>query len=163
MIIQDVEDATGVRPVRVFIDHMKYLAGSERGYDGYTQNSARAKEVAMSEDLAIYLLQQTGRREGVGEPNDGHLPVKFGSGLYGGEEDADWMFGLYRPERDPRFRKTEYQIADTLKYLEMCAQRDAVRNILKCQVIKNRTFSELNEEGISLSYNPQSRKLREIL
>jgi hypothetical protein len=160
IILDDIADATGVRPKRVFIDHMKFLAGSERGFDGYTQISSKTKEVAMESDCAIYLLQQTKRGEGQGEPNDGHLPVKFGSGMYGGEEDADWMFGLFRPERDPRFRKTPEQVGYE-KWAELGIQRAAVKDQLRCQVIKNRVFSELQEDGIVLHYNPQSRKLTE--
>jgi len=160
-IVQDVEDATGIRPARLFIDHLKLMAGTEKGYEGYTALSANLKAFAAEEDLAVFVLQQTQRRDG-GEANDGHLPVKFGSGVYGGEEDADWMFGIYRPDRDPKYRKPEHHFSDYGEYLEMRAKHEQVRGQTIFQVIKNRPFSETNEDGVTLIYNRHTMRLKEI-
>src|SRR3546814_18330677 len=97
----------------------------------------------MREGCAIYVLQQTGRSDGNGGRNDGHLPLTMTSGLYGGEADADWVFGMYRPERAPKYRKSRYQFDDPNDWYQMLEDREQVRGITILQVLKNRPMSDL--------------------
>lgn len=159
-VLDDITDQTGVRPVRLFIDHLNLMHGTE-DYSGTVRMAAGLHALAMREDLAVYVLQQTGRSDGSGGRNDGHLPLTMTSGLYGGEADADWMFGMYRPERAPKFKKSRYQFDDPNDWYEMLEEREQVRGITVLQVLKNRPFSDLLEDGIELKFDPHTRRLEE--
>lgn len=161
-LLDDIEDASGVRPQRVFVDHMGLMGGAETGYDGYVRTSSGLHSFAMKEDIAMYVLQQVGRSGGDQGRNDGHLPVTFSSGLYTGEQDADWVYGLYRPDRDPKFKRSKYQFDDPEDYYQMVDKYNAVRGHVIFQVIKNRPFSEVCEDGITLIYDPHTRRYREV-
>lgn len=160
-LVDQVEDDTGVRPQRVFIDHLTLMANA-RDYEGVTRTAGALHSWAMSDELAVIAIQQTGRSGGAdGGRNDGHLPVTLSSGVYGGEHDADWIWGMYRPERDPKFHKlTGYQL-DGPKREALAIEQASVRGITKFQLIKNRPYGETREEGITLRYNPHNRLLIE--
>lgn len=55
-VVEDIEDATGVRPVRVFIDHLGLMRDCA-DYSGYVKTSGALHSWAMQEDLALYVLQ----------------------------------------------------------------------------------------------------------
>ena len=162
VVMSDIEDSTGVRPQRVVIDHLGLMAGTEDGYSGYARVTANLKGLAMNHEVALIVLQQTGRGNGEGGRNDGHLPVKFGDGLYTGEQDADWVFGLYRPDRNPRFKKDRHQFPDPTDYYQMLDDYERVRGLTIFQTIKNRPFSDLCEQGVHLMYHPHNRRFVEI-
>lgn len=162
IIIEDIEMQTGVRPQRLFIDHLGLMSGTEDGYTGYRKLTANLKALSNDEEVGLYVLQQTGRGNGEGGRNDGHLPVKFGDGEYTGEQDADWVYGLFRPDRNPKFKKDRYQFSDPNDYYAMREEYERVRGLTIFQVIKNRPFSDLCEEGIELMYNPHTRRFAEI-
>ena len=159
--VDDITDATGVRPRRVFIDHLMLLGGAQ-DYTGVCVTAGKLHSWAMREDLAVYVLQQTGRAGVEGDRNNGHIPVNLNSGLYGGEADADWIFGLYRPDKNPKFSRSRRTFSDEEKYWEMVAQRESVQGIVIMQIIKNRPFGDTKESGIELSYDPHTRKYREL-
>lgn len=161
VIMDDIEDATGVRPQRVFIDHLGLLAGAEEGYAGYAKNTANLHSLAMSQSIALIVLQQVGRGGAEGR-NDGHRPVTFGDGLYTGEQDADWVYGLYRPDRDPQFKKGQHQFDDPNDYWEMRDRYLAVKGQVILQVIKNRPYSDVHEEGITLMFESYTRRYTEL-
>jgi replicative DNA helicase len=156
--VWDIEAQTGVRPVRVFIDHLTLLKGA-RDYEGVTTMAAELHQWAMDEDLAVVCLQQTGRGGFDGGRNDGHIPVTLSSGLYAGEHDADWIWGMYRPDRDPRFKKQRWDFKKEEDYLQMLRDRDAVQCQVYLQLIKNRPYGELKDMGIVLHYDNHSRRL----
>jgi replicative DNA helicase len=160
-VLDDITDQTGVRPVRIFIDHVGLMDGGE-DYVGTIKNSSGLHSMAMREEVAIYALQQTGRGDGQGGRNDGHLPLALASGLYGGEADADWVMGMYRPDRAPKFKKSRYQFDDPLEYYAMLEDLEKVKGITVLQVLKNRPFSDLLEEGLELSFDRHTRRLTEL-
>lgn len=160
-MIEDIGEQTGTPPVRVFIDHLGLLAGTEDGYQGYSNTAAGLHSLAMRKEVGIYCLQQTGRNTGEGR-NDGHVPLTLSSGLYAGEADADWVFGMYRPDRNPKFNKKPYQFDSPEAYHKMLDERDTVKGKVILQVLKNRPFSEVNEEGIELLYNPHTKRYVEM-
>lgn len=163
ILLDDIADSTGVRPVRVFIDHLKLMGGVEEvNYSSFTKTTADIHTFALKEDVAVYLLQQVGRAgDGNGGRNDGHLPVTISSGTFGGEDDADWIFGLSRPDKNPKFRKLEYQFANRLEYLDMRAEYEQVRGQVILQCVKNRPFGDLCEEGVVLWYDTHTRRYTE--
>lgn len=160
-VVEDIENASGVRPQRIFIDHVGLMAGGEE-FSGTVKNTSGLHSWAMKEDLAIYALQQTGRNDGSGGRNDGHLPLTMSSGMFGGEADADWVFGMYRPDRNPKFKKSRYQFEHPEDYYKMLSEREQVAGITVLQVLKNRPFSDLMEDGVELKFDPWTRRLEEI-
>lgn len=158
-VVEDIQDATGVRPLRVFIDHLGLMKGCT-DYSGYSITAGALHSWAMNDDLALYVLQQTGRGGDSGK-NDGHIPVSLSSGVYAGEADADWIFGIYRPDKDPKLKKSRWQFNYPDEYQRMLDDYERVRGITVFQVIKNRPFSDVLETGIELSYQPHSRLLIE--
>ena len=160
VVLDDVADSGVERPTRVFIDHLGLMGGAN-GYEGYTQLTANLHAWAMREDVALYVLQQTGRGSGDGQRNDGHIPVTLSSGVYTGEQDADWVYGLYRPDRHPKFKRQRWDYDNAAAYLKVQSELDEVRGITVMQVLKNRPFSDVLDEGIKLRYNHHTRKLEE--
>lgn len=160
-VMDDIEDATGVRPVRAFIDHLN-LMGNAEDYSGTIKTAGALHSMAMADECAIYVLQQSPRGDGAGGRNDGHVPLTIASGVFGGEADADWVFGMYRPDRNPKYKKSKYQFEYPDDYMRMLADLDKVKGITVLQVLKNRTFSDLLEEGIELKYDNHNRRLEEL-
>lgn len=156
-VIDDIEDSTGERPARVFIDHLGLMGGCDEGYSGYERASSGLHSWAMREDLAVWVVQQTGRGTGDGGRNNGHVPLTLESGLYTGEQHADWVFGLYRPDRNPKFKKSRYSFENPEDYFTMLADLDKVRGIAILQVLKNRPFSDILDEGLELKFDPHSK------
>lgn len=160
--IEDVADSTGVMPQRVFIDHLGLMGGAEKEFQGYIQLTSGLKALSHELNIAVNVLQQTGRRGGDGGVNDGHLPISMSSGRYGGEEDADWVFGLYRPEKNPKYLKHENEFDSYEKYLKMRQELTKVRGITVLQVVKNRIFSETLQNGLELQYDSHTRRYIEL-
>lgn len=161
MLVDKVQDDTGVRPQRVFIDHLTLMANA-RDYEGVTRTAGALHSWAMNDELAVIAIQQTGRGGGAdGGRNDGHLPVTLSSGVYGGEHDADWIWGMYRPERDPKFHKLQGFGLEAAKREALAIEQASVRGITRFQLIKNRPYGEIRDEGIILRYNSHNRRLIE--
>lgn len=155
----DMLGEEGVKPERVFIDHMGLLANC-RDYSGYVDTAGQLHSWAVSENIALIVLQQTGRGateagRNQNDRNNGHIPVTLNSGLFAGEADADWVLGMYRPDRDPRFSNADLAPADIAEY-------DRVLGQVRFQVIKNRPFGATNEQGIPLRYNSHSMQLKDV-
>jgi replicative DNA helicase len=161
-VLEDIEDQTGIRPVRMFVDHLGLMGGAEEGYQGTVRAASGLHSMAMTEDIAVFVLQQTGRSDGNGGRNDGHLPLTITSGLYGGEADADWVLGMYRPERNPKYKKSRYQFENPNDWYQMLEDRKLVEGITILQVLKNRPMGDLCEDGIELRYSRHSRRLEEL-
>ena len=159
-VLEDIENETGVRPMRVFVDHLGLMKGCT-DYNGYSVMTSGLHSWALREELAVYVLQQTGRNDGSGGRNEGHLPVTVSSGVYTGEQDADWLMGMYRPDRAPKFKKSKYAFEDPEDYFEMLSDLERVRGITVFQVLKNRPFGDILEQGIELRYDLHTRRLHE--
>lgn len=160
-VVEDIESATGVRPIRLFVDHLGLLGGAEDGYSGYLRATSGLHHLAMREELAVVVLQQVGRSDGQGGRQTGHKPLALEDGKYGGEEDADWVYGLYRPDKDPKFKKSRYQFEDQEDYWQMRSEYEKVRGIAVFQVLKNRPLDTTLDEGVELQYDPHTKRYRE--
>jgi hypothetical protein len=160
--VEDIQDFTGEKMQRIFIDHMSLMADC-LDYTGHVKTAGALHSFAMNHDILVIALQQVGRGGGPnGERNDGHLPLTLSSGVFAGENDADWVFGLYRPDRDPKLHRPEHSYKDPL---DMYADRDRlarIRGEVVMQVIKNRTFSDLCEDGVKFKYDPYTRRYQEL-
>lgn len=154
-----VEDLP-VRPSRVFIDHLTLMKGGA-DYSAVTTNASALHSWALHEGLAVHVLQQAGRYSGEGK-NFGHLPVTLNDGVFGGEADADWIFGAYRPDRDPKYMRPRELYDDPSKYTMVQQEYYRVKNQVRLQCIKNRPFGDTLEAGIELYYSPHTRRLEEL-
>lgn len=160
-LLDDVEDATGTRPVRIFIDHLG-LMKSATNYEAYVRLAGDLHAFALQQNVALYVLQQTGRGDGAGGRNDGHIPVTLSSGVYAGEQDADWVYGLYRPDRHPKYKAQRWDYDNPAHYLKLQSELDEVRGLTILQCLKNRPFSDVLDEGIKLRYDHHTRRLQEV-
>lgn len=81
--------------------------------------------------------------------------------MYAGEADADWIYGMYRPDRDPKFKKSRYSFSDPADFEAMVYDYERVKGITIFQVVKNRPFGDTLENGIELRYSVHTRRLEE--
>lgn len=160
-VVDEIAADTGVRPERVFIDHLGLMKDAT-DYSGITRMSSQLHSWAMNEELALVVLQQTTRGTGDGGKNDGHVPVTMSSGTYGGEADADWVFGIYRPDRNPKFKKSRWDFDSPDQWIRAQSEYDRVRGIVVVQCIKNRVFGDTLEDGLELRYDAHTRRLEEL-
>lgn len=159
--IEDVYIETGIRPQRVMIDHLSLMHGA-RDYEGVSRTGAELHQWAQDDDLLVICAQQTGRGGNEqGQRNDGHLPVTLSSGLYAGEHDADWIWGVWRPERNPKYRKRPEDFKKSEDYAQVRAEHERLRGLTQFAVVKNRPYGSLCEEGVSLWWDPMTRRLEE--
>jgi hypothetical protein len=162
VMLNDIEDSTGTRPVRVFVDHVGLLADA-MDYRGYDKTISELHSLAQHDNISVIALQQVGRGGGEGGVrNDGHMPITLSSGVFTGEQHADWVFGLYRPDRNPKYKKDRYSFANPEDYWKMRSEYDGLRGQSILQLVKNRPFSELCEDGITLRFDPHTRRLEEF-
>lgn len=160
-VVDEIAVESGIDPVRIMVDHLQLLRGT-RDYEGTTVMGERLHQWAQDDNLAVLCAQQTGRSGGAsGERNDGHLPVTLSSGVFGGEHDADWIYGAWRPERNPHFRKSRGEFKKEDDFQQMLAEKRRVRGMTHFAVIKNRPFGTLMEDGATLFWNYTTRKLEE--
>lgn len=152
---------TGIRPVRVLVDHLSLMHGA-RDYEGVSRMGAELHQWCQDDDLALIVAQQTGRSGNeAGEKNNGHLPITLNSGLYAGEADADWIWGAWRPEKNPRFRKQQADFKNADDYHQSRAEYTRLRGLTRFAVIKNRPYGTVIEDGIDLWWDTDSRRLKE--
>lgn len=151
--VDRIWDATGVQPKRIFIDHltlMRNCNGSKEAVEGVT---SELHTWAQRDGIAVTAIQQTGRAGGSdGTRNDGHIPVTLSSGVYGGEADADYVYGLYQPSKDPKYASPEARASTDFQ---------RVKGVTRFQLIKNRPYGELCDVGLELHYQAHSRRLAE--
>lgn len=160
-IVDNITVETGIRPVRILVDHLSLMANA-RDYENVSRTGAELHQWAQDDDLAVLVAQQTGRSGGEnGQRNDGHMPVTLSSGLYAGEHDADWIYGVWRPERDPKYRKTQSEFKSNDTFHQTKAEYDRIKGLSRLAVIKNRPNGILCEEGIDIWFDSATRKLIE--
>lgn len=146
-------DATGVRPKRIIIDHFGLMAGTS-DYDGTLRQMRRLKEWSRNDDIAVIVVQQSGRGSSDGKQrNDGHLPVTKSSGVFAGEDRADWIWGLYRPELWSGYHDDPEKRAS--------ASFARIAGITRLQVVKNRPFGKDNQVGVDLRFDHERWRLYE--
>lgn len=145
-----VYDATDTFPQRVFVDHLTLMEG-QRTTEGLNANAAALKQWAKNDKLAVIVVQQNNRTgpEGAG-PNNGHIAPSLSSGMLGGEEHADWIWGLYQPALNPKFSDKDKQA--TPEY-------NSLRNMTRFSVVKNRVFAARDLVGVDLMFDIHSHRL----
>lgn len=124
-----------------FLTRIKTLIKTE--YDSLRVATNFIKDMAKELDVAIIVLAQTGREQGGG----GFKPLRMESGRGSGtiEEDADFVFGLYAPDRDPYLNE-----GDKMNW----------KDILIFQSLKTRRTPPL--DTIQLYFNKKNLRLIEM-
>jgi replicative DNA helicase len=137
--VHDYEEHMGERPRIVALD---FLGLARRdAYSGAEQQriprlATEAERWADAEQVSLLLLHQTGRAN-EGDPtrrNHGHIPLTLEDAMYGGEQHADYMLGLYRPEREPPPSRD----SDDEEYLEWAERVQEAKDKVYVQLLKNR-------------------------
>lgn len=148
--VDESERVTGVRPKLVVVDHLKLMKryGYPRGEaERVAQLSEDAKAFAKDTSVAALVFHQVGRSvEASDRKNHGDIPLSMEDAMYGGEQDADYVFGVYRPELSPRLDDVE---------------RQAVANVMMLQVLKNRHGAQ-HLKGVALRWKRPSMRFEEM-
>jgi hypothetical protein len=134
----------GEVPKRVYVDHLGLMPGGEARED-YVHNLRALKEWAVHDSIAVIVVQQQNRSgQGDSGANHGHLPPGLASGMLGGEEVADFGWGLYQPGMNPALKDVEAA---------------SMHNVTRLNVWKNRVFSQKSREGVDLRFDHHSHRL----
>jgi replicative DNA helicase len=107
------EAVLGVQPKLVVIDYLQLLNVAARGATLYQKTSEAAIEVkrlAKRLGIAIMLLSQISRKDGVDGGSDVSLESARDSGMV--EEAADFLLGLWRPCLKKGLSKEEYDLKE---------------------------------------------------
>jgi replicative DNA helicase len=143
---EQYEAFIGTRPKLVVIDYAELVVA------GHGEGSARAddlwvalKNFSREADVAAVVLHQVGRYAGTtkkGEVNEGHLPLRKSDGRYSGENQVDYMFGMYKPGLDP--------------------EQPGDLSDLRLQFLKTRTDGQITRRGVQHYVDVASGRISEL-
>lgn len=151
-------------PSVLFVDYLNKLTRDrEYGWDETKRIPRLVEHLAeWSTDTGVIVvaLHQLNRNDQFGNTNQrnaGHLPVTLMDLKYGGEEDADIVFGTYRPAMDPvgTMSKQMAELAqgdrfDETRYWEAVARVRKHQDSTFLQLLKNRPGTHRDERGVEL-------------
>ena len=118
--VNEVQELYGQKMDLVVIDHLKLLRRYSKSFseaERVARLSEDAKSFAKQAGVAVLCVHQVGRNEG-DKKNHGDIPLSLESMMYGGEQDADYALGVYRPALNPSLSATDRQLVDR----EVCLQ-----------------------------------------
>lgn len=120
---------------------------------------AEDSKVWANEQRAAFIqLTQTGRaNEHDDGANHGHIPLSKESLMYGGEQAADLIVGLFRPELDPALHRADLEGE---KLLNAQVKLEEWRNKLVVQLPKNRYGPE-NLRGEIVDWDKKTMRMEE--
>jgi hypothetical protein len=151
-------------PSVLFIDYLNKLTrAKEYGWQENTRIPRLVEHLAeWSTDtgLIVVALHQLSRNDefgGANARNAGHLPVTLAQLKFGGEEDADIVFGTYRPANDP-LGNMSIDVAklvlgdrfDEEDYFRATNRVKKYQESTFLQLLKNRPGTHREERGIEL-------------
>lgn len=126
--VEQYADYYGHRPDCVIIDYLEEVGGAKASGEGWTRTEATASALKVwsrKQKLAVYSLHQANMKT---EPWE---PVLQSSAKGGGFTESDVVVGLWKPGKDPDIGQ---------------AARDARKNDLYMNVLKNRITGHLEDE-----------------
>jgi replicative DNA helicase len=143
-ISQSITDASkrlGQAIRLVVIDYLELIAGN--GLMGKGEQVDRAAQKVRSlckdHDCSVIVLHQVGKGSNTG----GYEPLNLDDGKYGGHHPMDAVIGMYAPRLDKRMDNME---------------RRAIRDVVYCQLLKNRN-GMAEPEGVKHRLAPETGKL----
>lgn len=114
----------------VVLDHLKLMTRKgmySRGeVERIGQLAEDAKRFAKEADVELVVIHQAGRSlEGNnGQKNHGDTPLTMEDLMYGGEQDADGIIGLFRPEKNPELSAGERSLVSGRMYMQLLKNRN---------------------------------------
>jgi replicative DNA helicase len=141
---QSIEAATkrlGENIRLVIIDYLELISGNGLLGKGEQVDRAAQKVRALCKDYdcSVIVLHQVGKGSGTG----GYEPLNLDDGKYGGHHPMDAVIGMYAPRLDKRLDPTE---------------RRSMRDVLYCQLLKNRN-GMAEPEGKKYRLSPTTGKI----
>jgi len=172
-LVEMAATGDGEPPAIVFIDYLAKMArGQEYGWNDNQRIPRMAEELAIwSTDkgvsvVALHQLNRTDEYGNVNNKNAGHVPVTLTQLAYGGEAEADIVFGSYRPAMDPIGNMSMDAAKTALgkdfnedEWYERVAMVRKYRDSTFLQLLKNRPGTHREERGVEL-VSPYADSLR---
>ncbi len=125
----------------VVIDYLELISGS--GLLGKSEQIDRAAQkvraLAKDYDCSVIVLHQVGKGSNTG----GFEPLNLDDGKYGGHHPMDAVVGMYAPRLQKGLDSTE---------------RRAIRDVVYCQLLKNRN-GMAEPEGVKHRLSPETGKI----
>lgn len=120
------QEGFGVRPDFVVVDYLELVGGAKRSGEGMSavdSVTTELKDWAKQEKMRVFVLHQCNRNEPIWHPPTEDSP------RFGGYTESDVVIGLWKPSFDPEI---SYE------------QKMMLRDDLNINIIKNRTFGDLD-------------------
>jgi hypothetical protein len=132
-------------PIRlVLIDYLELVSGA--GLLGKAEQvdkvAAKVRALAKDTGTTVIVLHQVGKSDGGG----GYKPLSLESGRYGGHQPMDAVWGAFAPRLNPDLKP---------------AERDAVKEDLYIQTLKNRVTGRTNNDGHRFRLDRDTGRLSE--
>jgi hypothetical protein len=166
---------SGSRPKVIFIDYLKLM--TRKGQFSYGDNSRIPQLVeelqlwSTENNVAVVALHQLSRNDEHGGQNsrsNGHIPMTLTQLMYGGEDSADIVLGVYRPAMDPlalmAFDIAKMVLGDRFDEDDYFARRGNAQKYEHStflQLLKNRPGIDREERGIELLSLDRSMRMEE--
>lgn len=159
--LDEYEAEAGERPRLVLIDYLELITSFDGGGAERVDGLARAaKRFARAADVSLVLLHQVRQSEvkvpttdAKGQtrirtvPNEGQAPLSTHDSRYGGNVQADYVVGMYRPSLDPDLAPGD------AAYIE---------HDIRFQLLKTRTDGGTHRAGVQHHWNPQTGRISHI-
>jgi replicative DNA helicase len=126
--IEEYERNFGAKPDAVIIDYLEEIGGSKSSGEGWVRTEATASSLKVwsrQQHIGVYILHQSNMKTEPWEP-----PIQS-SAKGGGYTESDVVVGLWKPGKNPDLTSVT---------------REATRNDLHMNVIKNRVTGHLEDE-----------------
>jgi KaiC/GvpD/RAD55 family RecA-like ATPase len=102
-------DEVGTRPKLIIVDFMELVqVFGATDTENVKKLAKSLKDMARSMDAVVLVLHQVSRgvaikrrNSDVAYTNEGHRPLSKGDAMHGGENNSDYMIGMFRPGLDP--------------------------------------------------------------
>ena len=131
----------GREPRLVLIDYLELISTFGETQMDSVQGMGRAlKNFARERDVALIVLHQVKR----GDANAGHKPLDLTDGKFGGEESADYVLGMYKPNLNPALGQQ---------------LREQMETDIRLQFLKTRTGGGIHPDGVQHVWVPDSGRI----
>ena len=172
--LEEAGSVSGRKPDVVVVDYLTQMKKGQYGsaYQKTMDLVENIKTWTNENEVVTLALAQVGRDGGAGgiTSNEGHIPLAATDIRQGGEEDADIVFGTYRPALDPignlpfdealELMPEGWKDDKKLSYYQKCSDRVAqYQNATFLQLLKNRPGTKLDKKGMVLVSQGEAMKM----
>jgi len=140
-LLDEYTERMGRQPRLVLIDYLELISTFGDTQMDSVQGMGRAlKNFARERDVALIVLHQVKR----GDANAGHKPLDLTDGKFGGEESADYVLGMYKPNLNPALGQQ---------------LREQMEDDVRLQFLKTRTGGGIHPDGVQHKWIPESGRI----